>query len=127
MDQNIKKATEELSQNSSKWIELLKTQIIAMSDDEFNNVVKNFLDMMMGRDKIGSKIDFQKLDPILKGFGDLTRSFANAGTTSEYKKMAKRSARHLSNLWTTLNQEAKELIAYTLISGHEFTKCKPFD
>ena len=120
IDKNIKRVMKEFAQNTSPWFGVLKAQVSVMDETDLNNIVKTAMaSLAADGSQIPGNFDLQRMEPVLRGIVELVKSYSDATSPADYKKMAKSVTRYLRFAWAALNQEAKEIVAFVLIAGYE--------
>ena len=102
---------------------MLKDQSQLMDAAQFNSTVKMLFDAAMASGEVGSRVNHQTLEQILRGFDELAKAVKEATNTATYKRMAKSVARYFRYLWGSMNKEAKEIVGFALKAGLDV---KPF-
>ena len=119
IDEVVMGLTKEFAANSSQWFNTLKDQLGSMDDAQFNSTVKMLLKMAIASGEVGSHVNQQTLEQILRGFVKLAKALTDATSASAYKKMAKSVARYIRNLWGSMTEEAKGIVGYAIMAGQE--------
>ena len=119
IDEVVMGLTKEFAANSSQWFNTLKDQLGSMDDAQCNSTVKVLLKMAIASGEVGSHVNQQTLEQILRGFVKLAKALTDATSASAYKKMAKSVARYIRNLWGSMTEEAKGIVGYAIMAGQE--------
>jgi len=83
--------------------------------------------MMKARGQFPAHLDPEMFEMILKPYFRLFKNFMNNTSNIDFKRMARNLSRYLRYTWTSLNQDAKEILVFTVIAGFEVTgKPLPF-
>ena len=75
--------------------------------------------MMKARGEFPAHLDPEMLEMILKTYFSLFKNFMNNTSNIDFKRMAGNLSRYLRYTWTSLNQDAKEILVFTVIAAFE--------
>ena len=123
IDKNIKRLMKEFVQNSLPWFEAVKARFSLMGETDLDNVVTTTINTS----RILEQYNLPNLESVLRGIAKVLKSYTDATSPVDYKKMVKKVTTHLRFAWAAMNQEAKEIVAFALLASYELQRLNYYD
>ena len=118
IDKNIKRLMKEFVQNSLPWFEAVKARFSLMGETDLDNVVTTAINTS----RILEQYNLPNLESVLRGIAKVLKSYTDATSPVDCKKMVKKVTSHLRFAWAAMNQEAKEIVAFALLASYELQR-----